>query len=131
MSEANVELVRRMYESFLSGDAKAALSCFTEDVLVDATRRLDGKVGRGHEYLNRMVAEWVGTFDDYSEEIEELRDLGSRVLVLLTQRGRGRGSGVEVEIHPAVLYEIKNDLISGVVPYTDRAQALEDAGLAQ
>ena len=120
-----------MYEAFLSGNAEVALSCFAEDVVVDATRRLDGKVGRGHGYLNRMVAEWVETFDDYSEEIEELRDLGNQVLVLLTQRGRGRGSGVEVEIRPAVLYEVKNDLISRVVPYTDRAQALEDAGLSE
>ena len=126
MSEANLELVRRMYDAFLSGDAGAALSCFAEDVLVDATRRLDGKVGRGHGYLNRMVAEWVETFDDYSEEVEELRDIGNQVLVLLTQRGRGKGSGVEVEIHPAVLYEVENELISRVVPYTDRAQAIED-----
>ena len=131
MSEENVELVRRMYEAFLSGDAEVALSCFAEDVVVDASRRLDGKVGRGRGYLSRMVAEWVGAFDDYEEEIEELHDLGSQVLVLITQRGRGRGSGAEVEIRPAVLYEIKNDLISGVVPYTDRAHALEDAGLSE
>ena len=131
MSQENVELVRRMYEAFYSGDAARALSCFAEDVVVDASRRLDGKVGQGRRYLSRMVSEWVGAFDDYEEEIEELRDLGSRVLALITQRGRGRGSGVEVEISPAVLYEIRNDLICGVVPYTDRAQALEDTGLPE
>ena len=131
MSEANVELVRRMYEAFLSGDANGALSCFAEDVVVDASRRLDGRVGRGREYLNRMVVEWVGAFDDYEEEIEELRDVGDQVLVLITQRGRGKGSGAEVVINAAVLYEVKDGVISGLVAFTERADALEAAGLEE
>jgi ketosteroid isomerase-like protein len=128
MSQENVELVRRMYEAFHGGDANAALSHFDPEVVVDASFRVDAGIGHGHEGLNRIIRTWIGTFDDWREEIEEIRDLGKHVLVLSTQRGRGKGSGAEVEQRYAVVYEVQGDKISRMTLDHDIARALKKAG---
>jgi ketosteroid isomerase-like protein len=132
MSEENVEVVRRMYNAFHSGDADGALAHFDPEVVVDASKaRPDGGRGQGREQLNVIVAAWMGTWDEWHEEIEEMRDLGSQVLVLSVQRGRGKGSGVEVEARYALLYDVHGGKITRLVMYADQAQALEAAGLRE
>jgi ketosteroid isomerase-like protein len=128
MSEENVEVVRRMYDAFHGGDAEGALASFDADVFVDATRRLDGGITRGREELRRSITQWIGTFEAYHEEIEEIRDLGDVVFVVLTQRGRGKGSGVEVEARFALLYEVRDGRITSLVVYPKPADALTAAG---
>lgn len=122
-----VEVVRRMYEGFHGGDVQAALACYTPDVTVDATRRVDGEVGRGHEELAAIIGRWIGAFEEWSEEIEEVVALpGGRVLVVATQRGRGRGSGLAIETRYALRYEVRDGLIASLTLYRDREEALAD-----
>jgi uncharacterized protein len=132
MSEENVEVVRRMYEAFQSGDADGALAHFDPDVIIDHSRvRPDIGIGRGHEQVRRIVISWLGAWEEWREEIEEMRDLGSRVFVLSVQHGRGKGSGVEVEARWAVLYEVHGGKITRMAVYPDPAEALEAAGLRE
>jgi ketosteroid isomerase-like protein len=77
-----------------------------------------------------MVAVWVGGWEEWSQEIEEVHDLGSRVCVLTIDRGRGKGSGIELEDRWAVLYEIGGDKINSMRLFTTTAEALEAAGLS-
>jgi ketosteroid isomerase-like protein len=129
MSREEVEVVRRMYEAFHAGDADAALSHFHPSVLVDASRaRPDLAVGKGIEYVNSTVTSWMSSFEEWREEIEEMRDLGSRVLVLSVQRGRGKGSGADVEARYGLLYDVHGGKITGMRMYRDVAEALEAAG---
>jgi hypothetical protein len=60
MSQENVEIVRQMYDAFGRGDADAALGYFDPGVVVDASHRVDGRVGRGHEELVAILGEWMG-----------------------------------------------------------------------
>jgi len=60
-----------------------------------------------------------------------MRDLGSHVVVVSTQRGRAKRSGIEVETRYAVLYEIRGDTITRMVLHTEPAEALEAAGLSE
>ena len=88
MSLENVDLIKEMYVAFHGGDAGRALSYFDEDVVVDATVRVDGGIGHGREELSRIIGQWVAMFDGWHEEIEEMRDLGDRVCVVARQGGR-------------------------------------------
>jgi ketosteroid isomerase-like protein len=128
MSEENVEVVRRMYEAFHGGAADAALSYFDPEVVVDASIRVDGGIGHGRQELNTIIGKWIGAFDDWREEIEEIRDLGDMTLVISTQRGRGKGSGIEVEDRYAILYELKADKITRLTMYTDPAMPSKPPG---
>jgi ketosteroid isomerase-like protein len=131
MSQENVEIVRRMYEAFHGGDADGALAYFDPEVEVDASVRVDEGIGHGRDAVNAMVARWLAAWDEWREEIEEIRDLDSRVLVISKQRGRAKGSGIEVETRYAVLYEIQDDLIKAMTLYATAAEAIEAAGLRE
>ena len=128
MSQENVEIVRRMLESFHAGDADGALECFSPDVVLDASRRFDGRIGRGRDELSTIIGEWLGAWDDWREEINAIRDLGDRVIVDSTQRGRGKGSGIEIETRYATLYELRDGEITRMTLYFDVDEALEAAG---
>jgi ketosteroid isomerase-like protein len=131
MSQENVELIQRMYDAFHRGDAGGALAYFDPDVEVDATIRVDEGVGRGRDAVQAMVARWVGAWDEWREDLEEIRDLDSHVLVVSTQRGRAKGSGIELGTRYAVLYEIRDSKITRMTLYSDPAQAVEAAGLRE
>jgi ketosteroid isomerase-like protein len=131
MSEENVEIVKQMYEAYHGGDAEGALAYFDPEVIVDASRRLDGGTGQGREYLTRIITSWVGTFEEFREEIEEMRHRGDRVFVAIRQRGRGKGSGAEVENLYALIYEIRAGNITRMTLYNDEAEALKAAGLSE
>jgi len=131
MSEENVEIVRRMYDAFDSGDADAALAYFDSGVVVDATHRVDGRVGHGRKELVTFLGEWLGTWDEWREEVEAIRDAGDQVLVISTQRGRGKGSGAEWQNRFGMLYEIEGGKISRWTIYDDPQVALEVAGISE
>ena len=131
MSQENVQIVRRMYDAYLAGDADRAMAFFHPDVRADFTVRGDTGVRQGREALSEIVATWVGTWDDYTERIDEVRDLGDKVCVIATQSGRGKGSGVALENEFAQLYEVEDGLITSVTLYMSPADALESAGLSE
>jgi ketosteroid isomerase-like protein len=131
MSQENVEIVRRMYETFHRGDFDGALAYFDPEVEVDASVRVDEGISHGRAAVSTMVARWVGAWDDWREEIEEMRDLGSHVVVVSTQRGRAKGSGIEVETRYAVLYEVRGDKITRMALHSTPGEALAAAGLSE
>src|SRR5687768_14350902 len=130
MSQENVELVKRMYALFDGGDAEGALACFSEDVVVESPARPDLTGGRGREALGTLVGSWVGSWEEYSQEIDEVRDLGDRVLVISTQRGRAKSSGIEIAAQYAYLYEVRNGELSGMGMYGSADEALEATRLS-
>src|SRR3954447_12332849 len=131
MSQENLEVVRRMYAAFDRGDGDSALAAFDADVVIDASHRVDGRIGHGREEMATILAEWLGAWEDWREDVEDIRDLGDHVLVISTQRGRGKGSGVEFENRFGMLYEVRDGAIVRWTVYDDPAKALEAAGLSE
>jgi ketosteroid isomerase-like protein len=127
MAASNVEIVRRMYDAFHGGDFEGALAHYHPEVEVGATSSVDGGPGRGREALAAMIGRWVSAFDDWSEEIEEMREVGGAVLVVALQRGRGRDTGIELETRYALLYWVRDGLIARITLYRDRDEALAAA----
>ncbi len=131
MSQEDVAVVRRMYDAFHSGDAERAVDYFAPDVTVDAPDHPDAEGGRGRDALVRTIGSWIAAFDEWSEEIEEIRDLGDHVLVAAKQRGRGKGTGIETELRYALLYEVEDGKITSMTFYSDVAEALDAVGLRE
>ena len=127
--QEDVDLVRGMYDAFSRGDAEAALKFFDPDVVIDASHRVDGRVGQGREQLGSILGEWLGTWEDWREEIEEVHGTDGGVLVVSTQRGRGKGSGIEWEGRFAMLYEIRGGKITRWTIYDDVEEGFKAAEL--
>src|SRR6266511_799892 len=116
-----------MIEAFHGGDADGRWPASTEtSSSTPAEWPAESVTSRG---AGRIMSRYLGTWEDWREEIEEIRDLGTQVYVASTQRGRGKGSGIAVENRFGYLFEIRADKITRMTIYPDPAQALEAAGL--
>jgi ketosteroid isomerase-like protein len=132
MSQENVEIVRRAWTAFNSGD----LDAFLEGVAEDAEFEEDpvfpeAGVFRGREEIAGYIKSFQEQMRDHRFEIDEIRDLGDRVLALLHETARGASSGIEVDQRPAFLYEFRAAQIARVRAYLDRAAALKAVGLEE
>jgi ketosteroid isomerase-like protein len=132
MSEENVEIVRRVFDAFNRRDIAAFLELLDPDVeWVPILAVLEGRVYRGHGDIRRWIDDLATDWEFFEVCYEDLRDLGDRVLVSGHWRARGRASGVELENPGTYLYEIKNGRVVSMRTFTDRAEALGAAGLAE
>ncbi len=138
MSEAQSELVRKMF----AATARAISGKSPEDLyrLLDAgvewlpiNAALEGAPYRGHEGVQRWTDEMSRDWDAFEALPTEFHDLGGeRLLALGTWRARGRSSGVELDSQPAAwLIQFRNQKIVRMQTFTDRAKALEAAGLSE
>ena len=132
MSEESVDVVRRSYEAFVRGDTEAALAAYSRDTEWDDTRfRPEGKLHRGHEELVERVRTWVGTWTDYSFELERVIDAGDKVVVIGRERGTGKGSGLEVNTQVGAVVTVHESQITRTIVHSTPAEALEAAGLSE
>ena len=93
MSEENVEVVRRMLNAFNSGDFEASLAFLDEEVEwhdpPDVPECRSCTVAR-----RRCAAEfarWLGAWEVYTAEAEELIDAGDRVVGCAPRVGAREG----------------------------------------
>ena len=133
MSQQNVAVVRRTYPAFNRRDISGFLESLDPDVeWIPIMASLEGRVYRGHDGVRQWVEQLEADWEIFEVHTEEFRDLGDRVLVLGHWRARGRGSGVELENQAAAwLSEVKDGKVVRMQTYTDRAEALEAAGVSE
>jgi ketosteroid isomerase-like protein len=67
---------------------------------------------RGHEGLLRAMADWVGTWDDYSIDVLGTSAVNDHVLVSCRQRGRGKGSGIAIEHDVHFLFTVRQGKVA-------------------
>jgi ketosteroid isomerase-like protein len=127
MSGENVELVRRAYEAYLAGDMERALTDFHPQVRVDFSARPDAPPTQGLEALAGLASSWQDAFDDYTEEIDEVQEIGDVVCLVTTQRGRTKGSDFDIVDQIAFLLEVSDGRITAVTGYTSPEEARKDA----
>ena len=128
MSQENVEIVRASIVALQHGDAKTALSFFSEEVVFEP---LVAGPYHGHAGVVEQWVVFIGEFDDYWFEGEELIDAGDDVVLFWRHGGIGKASGIPVENTGGTVFSLRNGQIAHARVYTDRAQALEAAGLEE
>ena len=141
MSEENVDVVRRFI-----GDADLAAVARDDKAWAARLEETEGRFGPGFEFVAHAPAgliggrglddyraqllDWIEPWETYTPRIEELIDLGDRVVVLGQDRGRLRGAGAEVEgPKGVVIYSFEGDEVVGIELYFDREQGMRAAGL--
>jgi ketosteroid isomerase-like protein len=127
MSEANVEVVRSLFELYASGGIEAAIEVADEDIVIvippDVSAEPD--TYRGHDGVRRYFAGFEGMLEDVRYEAFELIDEGQHVLAVSRLAGRGVSSGLEVELKTVVVHTVEGGKITRIEPHTDLESARE------
>lgn len=134
MSEANVEIVRRVFDAAARHDTEAVFAAYRRDVEYDFSgsplRSFIGAttVYRGHEGMRQWVRDRYDAWESIEDDCRELIDAGDRVVTFVITRGRGRSSGVDVELRHYGVWTIDDGKIVRVEWFYSREDALEAAG---
>jgi ketosteroid isomerase-like protein len=137
MSQENVEIVRRLYDAAAHRDSDAVLAIYDPVVEVDMSRApcrdlVGERFYQGHDGLRAFYREWYGAWKTVESEVEEVIDVGGRVITVETTRGRGWASGAAVEVHQCGIWTIRDGKVVRV-EWLDatRKEALEAAGVRE
>jgi ketosteroid isomerase-like protein len=130
MSQENVELAQRVLGHFVAtGEVPWHLA--DPEIEVHDHDTPDQGDYRGHSGFARWLEDWGTAWSDWSIEPDEFIDAGNAVVIFIRMKAEGRGSGIEVDRQDALVYEIRDGLVTCVDYYNDRKQALEAVGLAE
>jgi uncharacterized protein len=132
MSQENVEIVRRLYETYDRGDYWAGLDSIDPDIEVETRlgMDLDGTY-RGHAGLGEMMRAFWGEFEDIRSWIEEAIPAGSHVVVAARFSGRGKRSGVEIDMPAWHVWSLRDGKVVRWQQVRTKQEALEAAGLSE
>src|SRR5688572_14932620 len=100
MSRENTEVIRRLVETFNAQDPEAACAVLNDDAewrpAYTGGGAVEGAVYRGHPGFRRFLKDLSETWGEIEGYIDEMRDVGERVLLFARMRFVGRASGVEM-----------------------------------
>jgi ketosteroid isomerase-like protein len=143
MSHQNVELVRALLEAYQQPEIMALLASGELDLALvdpqvewDASRLGDmipdlAEVYFGHEGVRTYWRRWFEAWSDLQFEIQDLRDAGDDVVVLIrNQRQWGRHTGICTELPPyAQVFTIRDGILVRWRTFPDQESALDAVGL--
>ena len=132
MSQENLEIVRRAWQALVRRDNEAAFALYDPDVEIDATASEFPVAGTYHglEGVRRWNRDWLGTFGEFSAEIDEWVDGGDHVLAMVRWSGRGKLSGVPTQMLKAHVWTVRDGRLLRLRVYNSRAEGLRAAGLS-
>jgi ketosteroid isomerase-like protein len=134
MPRDNVELVRSIYADWERGDFSSAEWAHPEIEYASFDGPHPGRSTGLAEMANNF-RDWLSTWESFRVRAEEYRELDSeRVLVLDSASGHGRTSGLDlgkIQAEGAWLFHVRDDKVTRMVRYMNRAEALAAVGLSE
>lgn len=130
MSEADVQIVRSVFEAISRGGLDSALEHLTPDAVIDMSRALG--VNRGvytRDEFRAVSEEFASAWESERYEIGEIIEAGDRLVVPWTNNLRGR-DGIELQARGVWVGTVRDGAIVHVCLYQEREEALAAVGLA-
>ena len=145
MSQENVEIVRAVVALYEKPEGIALLasgeldfSAVDPDIEWDASRLAEmipdlAEVYRGHDGVRAYWRRWLEAWKDLEFEVEELRDAGDEVVLLIrNQRQTGRHSGIVTGLPPyAMVFTVRAGKLVRWRTFPNQESALKAVGLAE
>jgi ketosteroid isomerase-like protein len=78
---------------------------------------------RGRAAARQIIESWVGTWLEYTFDVDELVDAGEVVLLAVKETGRGKGSGLPMEHRFCMAWTIRDGRVVRCVCHDDLAHA--------
>jgi ketosteroid isomerase-like protein len=129
VSEEQLELVRKGYEAWNSGDRSWVLEHMSEDVeWVSPAGDPDRDTYRGHAGVEKFWGQWREAVGQLSFELQSLTDEGDHVIAEAVRRGKGEHGGPEISDHVIQVFTFSGDKCVRVQEFYDRDEALRWVG---
>jgi uncharacterized protein len=132
VSEANVEVLKPVYEQWSQGNFRPVTDSYGADLEWGWSEEFPDIAGvePGAEGRSEKLMTWLSSWENWRVEAEEYLPSGDLVLVLTRYIGAGKGSGVEVDTEGAHLWTVQDGRATRLVVFSDRERAKEAAGLS-
>jgi ketosteroid isomerase-like protein len=133
MSQENVEIVRRLFESFNSEDIERIVEFMHPDLEVEIAAAVSAEPDtyRGPDGIRRYFDSFQEVMDEIRFEPERLWESGESVVVDLLLTARGRQTSIPVEQRTTGIWTIRDGRVVAVRVYGSRAEAFAAAGLRE
>jgi ketosteroid isomerase-like protein len=133
MSQENVEIYRRHVAAFNDGDLDAMGDLVTEDFefIPYLAASVETTTYRGPAWLRQYREDADAAWEDIQARVDEIRDLGDRVIAFGEIHGRGRGSGLGARVPLAWVADFHQGKMRRLQSYGNATEALEAAGLQE
>ena len=132
MSKENAEVASRMLRLIEERDEEGFVACFDPNCEFLLPRNLvEGGSYKGGEGVRRALADVYAAWDEVRFKIEDIRTIGSRVVVLSRTTNVGKAGAPPVTYPTAYFYEMRDARIVYFRPYQNIAEALEATGLSE
>lgn len=127
----NIRVVQAAFEAYFRGDEPGMLELMDPELVVTQfPEQVDARPYHGHEGVREVMAAWTGTWDDYSIELVDMREIGEHVLVSIRQTGRGKRSGIEMRGEAYMVFTLRAGRVIRWQMFSTEAEALEAAAPA-
>jgi len=132
VSAENVVIIRRGYGHFIAtGELQEQL--MTPDFVWDMSTFRgwpERQSYEGVEGAKEFLADWLGAWEDWELELEELHDAGEKVVAIVHQQGRSKATGLPVEMRFAQVWTLRDGKQLRMEMFADPEEALQAAGVA-
>jgi uncharacterized protein len=132
MSQQNVDVVRQVHQALNARDRDALERLLDPEIVwVQNPNAPDPGSLHGHEGVRELGAMLDDAFEDVHLDVERFLDGGEAVVSLGQMHARGRGSQVEISESRAWVWWLSGGRVVRHQTFSDRASALEAAGLSE
>jgi ketosteroid isomerase-like protein len=129
MSRENVEIVRRVYDAINRRDWDEAFQNAAADFELTTQRGPDAGTRQGRERVTDLAEDYIGAFDKFLWEIEQVFAGGDDVVVFVKVRSRPQGGGVDLVVRNGHWWTIREGVILAMESFPEPGRALKAAGL--
>jgi len=132
VGQEDLDRLRRGWEA-APEDPEPFFAMFHENVEWDMTNGPFPEPEKvyGPEAVRQFFETWTDAFDDWGYEPEEIIEADPHAVVHMRQWGRGKESGVPVEGHVFQVWTFEDGKVVRFRAFTNRAEALEAAGVSE
>ena len=130
MSQEDVEVARRAFDSFNRRELADAVEAFDPDAeWIPYLTALEEKSYRGRDQIEAMWMEVLRNFPDFRIELMELVTArGDTVVLEVEFQGMGRASGADTRTTVFQVVSFREGRVARVEGFRDRREALEAVG---
>lgn len=132
MSQANVDLIRGIYDGFAAGDVGAVLGAMKPDIVWNEAENFpyaDGNPYIGPQAVAEGVfARCVGEWDGFAVAIDEILDAGDTIVALGRYHGTNKATGMPMKAQLVHVWRVADGKVAAFQQYADTLQVARASG---